>query len=152
MRIPSYRWSCHGCGAVSEPGIATCASCGLSASATGEQIVAAKASVTGGTPPTPVRKDAHWLFAGGSFILFFPEGFAAALIFLASPGWLLSLLYHGHLIAAGVLASGMAGAGAVAYIALRERSRGLLYVSVVLSIAVALWVNSLSRSVYPNAA
>jgi hypothetical protein len=77
--------------------------------------------------------------------LFFPEGIAAALIFLVSPGWLLSLLFRGHLSAAGVLASGMAAAGTVAYFALRERSRGLLYVSVIVSVAAALWVASLSQ-------
>ena len=127
--------------------MAACSICSLSASATGEQIAAAKARVTGSTTPAAVRKETHWLFAGGSFTLFFPEGFAAALIFLASPGWLLSLLFHGYLRAAGVLASGMAAAGAVAYFALRERSKGILYVSVVVSIAVALWVNSLSQHV-----
>jgi len=145
MNTPSYRWSCHGCGSVNEPGVAACSGCGLLASATGAQITAARARLAPSPAPAPVKKADHWLFASGSLFLFFPEGIAAALIFLASPGWLLSLLFHGYLKAAGVLACGMAAAGAVAYFALRERSRGLLYVSVIVSIAVALWANSMSQ-------
>jgi hypothetical protein len=76
-------------------------------------------------------------------LLFFPEGIIAAVVFVGSPGWLLSLLFHEHLKAAFVLGCGMTAAGAVAYFALRERSRGLLYVSVVVSIVAAGYVNSL---------
>ena len=152
MNTPPYRWSCHGCGSSNEPRIAACSTCGLLASATGRQIAAAKARLSPSTAPASVKRADHWLFTNESVFLFFPEGIASALIFLASPGWLLSLLFHGYLKAAGLLLCGVAAAGAVAYFALRERSRGLLYVSVIVSIIVALWVNSLSQQSWPNAA
>ena len=145
MDAPSYRWSCHGCGSSNERGVDTCSTCGLLASATGRQIAAAKAQLTPSTAPASVKRADHWLFTNGALFLFFPEGIASALIFVASPGWLLSLLFHGYLKAAGVLVVGVAAAGAVAHLALRERSRGLLYVSVIVSIVAALWVNSLSQ-------
>ena len=145
MNAPSYRWSCLACGAANEPGVAVCCACGLPASATGKQITATKARLASPTPapPAPTKQD-HWLLGSDSFILFFPEGIAAALILLASPGWLLSLLIHGHLAAAGILALGAPSAGAAAYFAMRKRSRALLYVSVVVLVVVAYWANALS--------
>jgi hypothetical protein len=92
---------------------------------------------------SPPRK--HWLLDSESLVLFFPEGIVAALFFLTSPGWLVALLFNGHLLAGAILAIGVTAAGALAGFAFAWRSRGLLYASMATSIVVAWWVSSLSH-------
>ena len=87
----------------------------------------------------------HWLLDSESLVLFFPEGIAAALFFLASPGWLVALLFNGYLLAAAMLVLGVTAAGALAGFAFAWRSRGLLYASMATSIVIAWWVSSLSH-------
>lgn len=50
MHAPSYRWRCHKCDRVSEPGHSMCAHCGFPAVASGVQIARARGE------PSPTRE------------------------------------------------------------------------------------------------
>lgn len=142
---PSYSWSCHGCAANNTAGSSTCAQCGLSAFATAAQIEQSrKARVPDVVPDQTARPESDWLVSGAWSALFFPEVIPAALVLIASPIWLLSLLVAGNILAAVVLATGIATAIAIGYFARRAQSRGLIYTAMIVVLFAALETHSLS--------
>ncbi len=97
-------------------------------------------------PAASSSNASHWLLSSGSLALFFPEGIGAVIVWLVSPGWLFSLLGHGEFLPALALFAGVGASIGAGYFAFSRQSKGLLYVSILLALLAALWVNDLSNS------
>jgi hypothetical protein len=118
--------------------------CGFPAFANGRDIREAHPAPT----PGAVEKTAtdHWLTGESSFLLFFPEAIPAVAVLVYSPFWFVSLLSETRFLAAGALFAGVCSACAVAYFARSKRSKGFVYIAMVLLIFVAGAVNIISSN------
>jgi hypothetical protein len=101
--------------------------------ATGRQVDEAVSETK--TSADATTASAWW---SGSITLLFPEAIPAAFILLLSPVWIVSLLFHGHFVAALVLVIGVAAAVVLLRVANRSRSAGLVYVAILILLLAGL--------------
>ena len=132
MAGPTYRWTCHKCGHVNEPGIETCVTCEFPAIASAIEIAAAR----GEPHPNATFDDTSNVW------LFFPEALIAGLVVLAAPIWAIALVSKGHYLPGVALLVG-AGAGAFGvYRCLRTGHKWAAYLIMVAIIGLAIGVNT----------
>ena len=124
MQPIKYRWVCHKCSIVNEPGVQACTACGLSGYATAREFM----------PPRPESNqadDSPTSVIANSWLTFFPEIGFAAVVAISSPIWFLLLLFRGQFVAAAVLFGGVGASTYGFFVALEERSTFFAYVAMI---------------------
>ena len=143
MMAPTYSWICQRCRASNVAGADVCVAC-MAPALIGSRRIGKTNPLTALVSPA-APDDTHWIWQESSLLL--PELLLAAAIALASPLWFVSLLRHGHWVAAAILFLGIVPALGLARIAFRERLAGGLYVTswvVFVSAAIAGLMASLA--------
>ena len=130
MKAPSYRWTCYGCQAANEAGLANCQACGFTASPDRKQLDARR-------PRSPGEQGvAAASFSAAEIGLFFPEAVVSLLVVIGSPIWVVRMLMDGEFLAAIVLFSGVAASVWGFVWSIRAKERYGAYVAMVAVIGV----------------
>jgi hypothetical protein len=137
MSSPSLRWVCSKCTTPNLVGAENCIACGAQAKTFGRFAAPTDPDVDGET-----AKD-HFLGEPTSWFLFFPEGFIAALLVLATPFWAAFLAYDGHLMRAAGLFGGVTLLGYLAYRGIRGNEKWLTWSACAGMIVIAFIVGEL---------
>ena len=75
---PAYRWQCHRCQTINEPGVARCGACGFAAIATGYEILGQEDPLSASMPES---KQLFWERIARAIHL------VAGCLFLGASGW-----------------------------------------------------------------
>jgi ribosomal protein L37E len=131
LKAPAYDWRCHACNETSPAGTSKCARCGFPAFAPGRKIDAAAREQKARVEPEPleVRREPH---DGLNWVVFLPEGLIAAIVVLAFPFWVLSLLHEASYQAAMALTFFVSSGLGLGWWAWRIENKWLGYAGMVL--------------------
>jgi hypothetical protein len=134
MSAPPYRWMCHRCERVNEPGLKTCTSCGFPAVASAVDI----ARERGEPDPSRFTRETP----SGSWWWLVPELPIAGVVVCAAPLWAIVLFIQRHYVQGAILLVGAAAGGYGLFWAIKANEKWPAYIIVIAILGLAVFASN----------